>query len=123
MTLVLEDNRGRLGFAFRPRAFNFPPEGRPGHISGHVEHLGNFFPIKSSAMRPKHGSTLMRKFAARFLQTPIGELPKTKLHRIASSLWDNQTLQTKVGYSEESNSRHRGISPSLFGGAVLEWLA
>jgi len=110
MTLVLGDNRGRLGFdPFRPRAFDFPPEGRPRHSSRHVEHLGNFFPIKSSVMRAKHGSTLMRKFATRFLPTPIGELPTAKLHRIASSLWDTQTLQTKVGYSDESNSRGTGI--------------
>ena len=110
ITLVLDDSRRRLGFdTFRPRAFDFPPEGRPGHSSGHVKHLGNFLPIKSSAMRAKHGSTLIRKLVTRFLQTPVGELRTTKFHRIASNMRDDQTVQTKVGYSDESNSRHTGI--------------
>jgi hypothetical protein len=124
ITLALDDNRRRLGFdTFRPRAFDFPPEGRPGQSSGDVEHLGNFFPIKSSAMRAKHGSTLMRKLATRFLQTPVGELRTTKFHRTASNVWDDLTVQTKVGYSDESNSRHTGIQLSLVGGAVRGWLA
>jgi hypothetical protein len=75
ITLILDDRRIGLGFdTFRPRAFDFPPEGRPGHSSGHVKHLGNFLPVKSSAMRAKHGSTLIRKLVTKFLQTPVGEL-------------------------------------------------
>ena len=110
ITLVLCDTRRRLSFdTFRPRAFDFPPEGRPGHSSGQVEHLGNFLPIKSFAMRAKHSSTLMRKFATRLLQTPVGELRTTKFHRIASNLRNDQTVQTKVGYPDESNTRHTGI--------------
>ncbi len=62
ITLILDDNRRRLGFdTFRPRAFDFPPEGRPGHSSGHVEHLGNFLPSKSSVMRAKHGFDSLEK--------------------------------------------------------------
>jgi len=52
------------------------------------------------------GSTLLRKLVARFLQTPVGELRATKFHRIASNMRDDQTVQTKVGYSDESNSHH-----------------
>jgi len=65
----------------------------------------------------------MRKFATRFLQTPIGELRATKFPPIASHLWDDRAVQTKVGYSDEGNSRGTGISPSLVGGAVRGWLA
>src|SRR5208283_2970680 len=72
---------------------------------------------------PNMGSTLLRKLATRFLQTPVGELRATKFHRIASNMWDDQTVQTKVGYSDESNSHHTGIQLSLVGGAVRGWLA
>src|SRR5208282_2613161 len=62
VTLILDDNRRRLGFdTFRPRAFDFPPEGRPGHCSGQVEHLGDFLPSKSSVMRAKHGFDSLEK--------------------------------------------------------------
>jgi hypothetical protein len=50
------------------------PEGRPGHGSGHVEHLGNFFQSKSSAARVRHDSSLMKKIAIGFLHTPVGDL-------------------------------------------------
>ena len=58
---------------------------------------------------PNMGSTLLRKLANRFLQIPVGELRTTKFHRTASNVWDNLTVQTKVGYPDESNSRHTGI--------------
>ena len=68
------------------------------------------------------GSTLLRKLATRFLQTPVDELRTTKNHRITSNMRDDQTVQTKVGHSDESNSHHTGIPLSLVGAAVRDGL-
>ena len=82
ISLIPHVDRRRLGFApSRPRAFDFPPEARPGCHSGHVQCLGSFFPIKSSAIRAGHDSTLRRPDATRFLQTSVGRLQTNRLAR------------------------------------------
>lgn len=61
VSLVTTDNRGSLGFdTLRPRTSDFPPKSKSGRCTGHAQHLGNFLPLKSSAIRAIHGLTLMR---------------------------------------------------------------
>ena len=66
----------------------------------------------------------MRKLAIRFLQTPVDEQRTAKFHRLASKVGDDQTVQTKVGYSDEaSDSPYPGMWLALVGGVVRGWLA
>ena len=62
LSLILAASRRRLDLdTLRPWSFDFPPESCRGRISGDAKYLGNFPPIKSSATRAKHGSTLINK--------------------------------------------------------------
>jgi hypothetical protein len=67
--------------------------------------------------RARHGSTLMRKIAIRFLQTPVGELRTAKFHRLASKVGSDETVQTKVGYLDggERQSVPRDVAFSRLG--------
>ncbi len=74
----------------------FPARRLPGPgSSGHVEHFGNFLPSKSFAARARHDSSLMRKIAIGFLQTPVGELRTAKFHRLASKVGNDQQFRRR----------------------------
>ncbi len=110
LSLILAASRRRLDLdPLRPWSFDFPPESCRGRISGDAKYLGNFPPIKSSATRAKHGSTLIRKIATSVFQTPVGQRRMTKFHRIAPKLWGEQTGRTRMGHSDEGNGRHTGV--------------
>lgn len=116
--LASGDPAGRLVFdTFRLRTFDLTPEGRLSHRPAHVEHFGNLLPVKSSATRAKHGSTLIRKIAAGVVQTRIGELRTTKCHRIAPQLCGEQLADTRMVRADEGDSRsHRRMR--FFGRSV-----
>ena len=107
---ILAASRRRLDLdTLRPWSFDFPPESCAGRISGDAKYLGNFPPIKSSATRAKHGSTLIRKIATSVVQTRVGELRTTKFHRIAPQLCGEQLGDTRMGRADEGDSRHTGV--------------
>ena len=124
ISLVLADSRRRLDIdTLQPWSFDFPPESCASRISSDAKYLGNFPPIKSSATRARHNSTLIRKIAASLRQTPVGELRTTHFLRIAPKLWGEQTGRTKTGRSDEGNGRHTGVYVFSIETCGRGWLA
>ena len=105
--LLLGSKRGGRGHdVCRSRALDFTPEGWPGCGSGHLEHPGNFFPIKSPAMLAEHNSTLMRWLATTGVsaKNSAGETRSAEVSSHASKRRRHELSWTKADDFESETS-------------------